>query len=186
MGEAEDSNKMVLNRVRVIRKELGLNQEEFAGKLNLSPKYISMIETGSKPLSHKLAKRIVQMAEHPTRIDWLMGNSEQRTENELLIRKMEGKEASFRSIWTLLDDALNQDGMTLVFHPDPSLIPDDDFPLFTLPALGDFIIEDLKTKAPIMKIPKGKMQTIQKRLAAQAKVLTDELLTEGGTDDGEQ
>lgn len=41
-----------------IRSNLGLTQAELAELLNVDRKYVSMIETGSRPLSNKLAKKL--------------------------------------------------------------------------------------------------------------------------------
>jgi transcriptional regulator with XRE-family HTH domain len=41
------------NRIRYIRKEIGLSQEEFANKLNLKRNSITLIETGNRNASDR-------------------------------------------------------------------------------------------------------------------------------------
>ena len=71
------------NPVTVIRRRLGLKQSEFAEKLDYSDKYISMLETGERSISHKAATRILAIAPPGTRIEFLMGRDSFETERDL-------------------------------------------------------------------------------------------------------
>jgi len=44
-----------------IRKQLGLTQHEFAGKLGISRQHLSKLENSPKPLSPKLARRVAEV-----------------------------------------------------------------------------------------------------------------------------
>jgi transcriptional regulator with XRE-family HTH domain len=48
----------ILDRIRLIRKELGLNQNDFAGKIGLTQTSMSMIEAGKAVLTQKNIKLI--------------------------------------------------------------------------------------------------------------------------------
>jgi transcriptional regulator with XRE-family HTH domain len=48
----------IFNRVRLVRKEIGLKQVEFAGKIGLTQTSMSMIEAGKAPLTDKNIKLI--------------------------------------------------------------------------------------------------------------------------------
>jgi len=48
----------ILDRIRLVRKEIGLNQGEFAGKIGLTQTSMSMIEAGKAPLTDKNIKLI--------------------------------------------------------------------------------------------------------------------------------
>jgi transcriptional regulator with XRE-family HTH domain len=48
----------ILNRIRLVRKEIGLNQGEFAGRIGLTQTSMSMIEAGKSPLTEKNIKLI--------------------------------------------------------------------------------------------------------------------------------
>ena len=43
----------ILDRIRLVRKELGLNQGEFAGRIGLTQTSMSMIESGKAVLTTK-------------------------------------------------------------------------------------------------------------------------------------
>jgi transcriptional regulator with XRE-family HTH domain len=48
----------ILDRIRLVRKEIGLNQGEFAGRIGLTQTSMSMIEAGKSPLTEKNIKLI--------------------------------------------------------------------------------------------------------------------------------
>ena len=48
-------NEARLSKFRCMRKEMGLNLDTIAKKLNVSKAYLSMIETGKRSLDYKMA-----------------------------------------------------------------------------------------------------------------------------------
>jgi len=48
----------ILDRIRLVRKEIGLKQSEFAGRIGLTQTSMSMIEAGKAPLTEKNIKLI--------------------------------------------------------------------------------------------------------------------------------
>jgi len=48
----------ILDRIRLIRKEIGLNQNDFAGRIGLTQTSMSMIELGKTALTEKNIKLI--------------------------------------------------------------------------------------------------------------------------------
>jgi len=48
----------ILDRIRLVRKEIGLKQSEFAGRIGLTQTSMSMIEAGKAPLTDKNIKLI--------------------------------------------------------------------------------------------------------------------------------
>ena len=59
----------ILERIRLIRKELGLNQGQFSGKIGLTQTSVSMIERGRSVLTEKNIKLIC--ATFAVNEDWL-------------------------------------------------------------------------------------------------------------------
>lgn len=57
------------DRILKIRKEAGLNQEDFAKKINLTKNYISLIETGNRVPSERTISDICR--EFNVRYEWL-------------------------------------------------------------------------------------------------------------------
>ena len=51
-------NMTILDRIRFIRKEIGLKQGEFAARIGLAQTSLSMIELGKSPLTEKNIKLI--------------------------------------------------------------------------------------------------------------------------------
>ena len=48
----------ILDRIRLVRKKIGLNQVDFAGRIGLTQTSMSMIELGKSPLTEKNIKLI--------------------------------------------------------------------------------------------------------------------------------
>ena len=91
MGKSADSNNTQGRRVKAIRKQLGLTQEQLAEKLEVTPNYLSMIETGKKPLSIRIAKKLASLTwtegtkENPpdcVRPAWIMGEDDFKTHSD--------------------------------------------------------------------------------------------------------
>jgi transcriptional regulator with XRE-family HTH domain len=78
----------ILDRIRLIRKEIGLNQIDFACRIGLTQTSMSMIEIGKNPLTEKNIKLIC--ATFAVNEDWLrhgkgeMFSAESPYEKELL------------------------------------------------------------------------------------------------------
>lgn len=186
MMESGKYNKTAKHPVRIVREELKMTQDSFGERLGVTDKYISQIETEKKHVSLRMAKKIAAIAKYPTRIDWLMGESNHRSDAEVTYHEMEGMDASFRSAWILLDDALQTRAQTLSYHPNPKLTPDDDnMPIYSLPAFGDFVIEDRATHELIFKMPQNRMYKLQRELTRYAGFLIDGMMQKGGYNDGE-
>lgn len=66
----------------IVREERHLHQAELAEMLGVDPKYISLIECGDRAVSRKLAKKINEQFGY--RIDWLLGESQFKTDDEIL------------------------------------------------------------------------------------------------------
>ena len=54
----QGQSERAVNSLAKARAELGVTQEVLAVMLGVSRKYISMIETGAKPMSKKLSKKL--------------------------------------------------------------------------------------------------------------------------------
>jgi transcriptional regulator with XRE-family HTH domain len=59
----------IIDRIRLVRKEIGLKQGEFAGRIGLTQPSMSMIEGGKAPLTDKNIKLIC--ATFAVDEDWL-------------------------------------------------------------------------------------------------------------------
>ncbi len=90
-------NKTSDNAVTQLRKRLSLTQEQFAEKLDVSEKYISMLETGKRNPSDKLARKMLSIAPPGTRLEWIKGLDNYETELDLFKQcRKEGREKSYR------------------------------------------------------------------------------------------
>lgn len=87
-------NKLPDNPVARIRKRLEsisgerITQDKFAEMLggetsNYTGKYVGMLETGRRPVSRKIAEKIIKIAPAGTRIEWVMGEDKFETEADL-------------------------------------------------------------------------------------------------------
>ena len=87
----EINNETPGSRVRWIRKQLKLTQEQFAERLEIkAPNYISMLETGVRELPVDLAQKIASLLP-PTRFEWVMGFDSFRTENDRIASIINGR-----------------------------------------------------------------------------------------------
>ena len=90
-GNIKNNNETPGDRVRKIRKKLGLTQEKFAERLDINSfNYISMIETGARDLPVDLSKKIAALLP-PTRFEWIMGFDDYRTDDDRLASIINGK-----------------------------------------------------------------------------------------------
>lgn len=62
-------DKYMKERIKMIRKELNLNQEEFAQKVGLSKNYISLVENGNRNLADRTISDICRI--FSINEDWL-------------------------------------------------------------------------------------------------------------------
>ena len=85
------------NAVTQLRKRLSLTQEEFAEKLDVTEKYISMLETGKRQPSDKLARKMLLLAPPGTRLEWIKGLDKYETEVDLFEHQsIEAREETYR------------------------------------------------------------------------------------------
>ena len=90
-GNDKNTNKTPGDRVRTIRKALGLTQEKFAEKLEVNAvNYISMLETGVRDLPVDLAKKIAALLP-PTRFEWIMCFDDFQTDDDRLSSIINGR-----------------------------------------------------------------------------------------------
>lgn len=85
----DSSCKKSGQRVRIIRKELGLTQQELADKLGLCDgKYISQIEIGKRKLPPAHAQTLCEIAAQPASYRWLVGETDYRTDTEKILHEL--------------------------------------------------------------------------------------------------
>lgn len=75
------SNIELGNRVSKVRKASKQTQAWLAEQLGVEPNYISMIETGKRPLTVKNAQKIAALFP-PVRFQWLVGWDDFKTEDD--------------------------------------------------------------------------------------------------------
>ncbi len=69
------------DRIRLIRKESGLTQEEFAKKIDLTKNYISLVENGGRTLADRTVSDICRI--FSINEEWLKtGNGEMKSPDE--------------------------------------------------------------------------------------------------------
>ncbi len=78
---SKKTNKEIGDRVRKVRKAAKKTQEWLAEQLEVDPNYISMIETGKRPLTAKNAEKIAALFPH-IRVQWLIGWDDFETEDD--------------------------------------------------------------------------------------------------------
>jgi toxin-antitoxin system, antitoxin component, xre family len=59
----------IKDRVKAVRKALGLSQEQFANAVNITKNYVSLVETGARTLSRNTMEIVCQ--KFNVRIEWL-------------------------------------------------------------------------------------------------------------------
>ena len=67
---------MLGNRIKTLREELGLKQEELANKISVSPSAIGMYETNKREPNNELILKLAQFFNVTT--DYLLGKSDIR------------------------------------------------------------------------------------------------------------
>ena len=67
---------MLGNRIKILREELGLKQEELANKMSVSPSSIGMYETNKREPNYELILKLAQFFDVST--DYLLGKSDNR------------------------------------------------------------------------------------------------------------
>ena len=72
---------MLGNRIKVLREELGLKQEELAKKMSVSPSSIGMYETNKREPNNELILKLAEFFNVST--DYLLGKSDIRNSEEL-------------------------------------------------------------------------------------------------------
>ena len=73
----------IATRLRHTREALGVNQREFARRVNLKPNRYSQYETGARPLTINAAHRICD--EYGVTLDWLYRGDRSRLPHHLAI-----------------------------------------------------------------------------------------------------
>lgn len=71
---------MLGNRIKMLREELGLKQEELANKISVSPSAIGMYETNKREPNNELILRLADFFNVST--DYLLGKSDIRNPEE--------------------------------------------------------------------------------------------------------
>lgn len=181
-----------------------VSQESFAAILDCPLDTLRSIEQGRRPLSKLIAKKISDIAEYPVSIEWLMCETDLRNEAEKRIAEerkkliaakrfvddMEQKDESFAAFMILLDDAVKESGAMLYARErkgDPyDSIPQaakDNMPLHTATVLYEYILKQGSKTATFGSID---LKRLQKRITRYTKMLIEEMIEEGGTEDGEQ
>lgn len=72
---------MLGNRIKILREELGLKQEELANKMSVSPSSIGMYETNKREPNNELILKLAQFFGVST--DYLLGKSDIRNPEEI-------------------------------------------------------------------------------------------------------
>lgn len=78
---SKKTNKEIGERVSKVRKAAKRTQEWLAIQLGVDPNYVSMIETGKRPLTVKNAEKIAVLFPR-TRVEWLIGLDDFETEDD--------------------------------------------------------------------------------------------------------
>jgi transcriptional regulator with XRE-family HTH domain len=73
----------IATRLRHTRQAFGVNQREFANRVNLKPNRYSQYETGARPLTIEAAHRICD--EYGVTLDWLYRGDRSRLPHHLAI-----------------------------------------------------------------------------------------------------
>lgn len=129
----EKTNKLPDNPVARIRMRLStirgerVTQADLAEELGVAEKYISMIETGSRKTSYRLAQKILKIAPVGTRIEWIMGVDNFETEEDLLNHEcIEAKEHSDR-MGIMEAELLNKIAATAGYRLERKHLSTDEF-----------------------------------------------------------
>ena len=74
---------MLGNRIKALREELGLKQEELASKMSVSPSAIGMYETNKREPNDEIKLKLAKLFDVST--DYLLGKSDIRKPQEIYI-----------------------------------------------------------------------------------------------------
>lgn len=194
MNRNHKSNDLCAERVRIVRKELDLTQAAFGELVGCEPNYISMIERGERPVSHNMARKISASAKYPTRVDWVMGETDERNEREAAewrLDKQKRDHASYYASVLVLEDAAQRMGLSFHTFIDPQIDNESILQYCSSvlePARAKYMAFSLHSAGNELdeKLECASLYKIQKRLERYAEFLIREAIEEGDTEDGER
>lgn len=74
---------MLGNKIKTLRNELNISQEELAKKINVSPSTIAMYETNRRQPNYDVLLKLSNIFE--CSMDYLLGNSDKRNSNKTMV-----------------------------------------------------------------------------------------------------
>ncbi|WP_196479864.1 helix-turn-helix domain-containing protein [Clostridium tyrobutyricum] len=115
-------NNILGKRIKILRTENGLTQEEFGKPYNIKKSTVSQYESGSSKPDDELKKKIAQ--DYNVSLDWLMGLTDIR---DLLksadkITKSLNDDPELSEFWNALKD---RDDLKLLFKQTRDMTPND-------------------------------------------------------------
>lgn len=115
-------NNILGKRIKILRTEKGLTQEEFGKPYNIKKSTVSQYESGSSKPDDELKKRIAK--DYNVSLDWLMGLTNTRNISNAVNRISESvnDDPELAEFW---DDLKDRDDLKLLFKQTKDLSPND-------------------------------------------------------------
>ena len=196
MKKNRETNNTSGKRVKSIREELGMTQPEFSELIGCSSNYISMFETGDRAVSLNMAKKFAASARYPTRVDWVMGETDERNEQEAAVHAyierlddLQWKEAQETSITVTLFHAFEKQGtgFTIECAEDAPAAVREKWDKLSISLASQFgsVVNIWKDGAIVTTITVKEFEKMKRRLERLAEAIVSEYIEEGDTEDGE-
>ena len=188
MAKAKRIDPRQGERLNIVKQETGANQNELADLVHVTRQGFSDYARCKTQLPVDAAQAIAE--KYGYNPAWLLCLDERKTQAEVIITDLEHKDDAFFAFMILLDDAVRESGAMLLAKErrgDPyDSIPQsikDNMPLHAATSLYEYILKQGDKSATLSGID---LKRLQKRLVRYTKMLIEEMIEEGGTEDGEQ
>ena len=167
-----------IERIKIMIKELGMNQTEFSDSIHMSPENLSRIVNGKHRFTDEAAEQII--SNHKKyRLEWLLGYDDYKTEEEMIeatenfLREcvdMRNKTAD--AVWCLLEHNLRKCGEHLIFH-HPSGRHFDSFERHTSGCY--YTIEDSQGNVK-KRLSAEEMDKLEQKIIRICEILVDDIM----------
>ena len=163
-------NKRVQAIKRLMQRE-GLKQIDLADALNMEPQNFSRIMKTGK-VSEKTCQKIHDL--YPEyRIEWLLGFSNEPTENDVISNYFRMKNLVADGMWAIIEKSLNKQGKSLRFNPRQNQHVDA---TQRLHADCYYTIVDSKTEEELKRLTALQMVEFEEKIQEYTDFLTERFL----------
>lgn len=196
MKKNRETNNTSGKRVKSIREELGKTQAAFGEMLGCSSNYISMFETGERAVSLNMARKMSTAAKYPTHVDWIMGETDERNEQEAAVHAyierlddLQWNNLLETSVTALLLNAFEKQGtsFTIECSEDAPAAVREKWDKCQISLVSQFgsVVNIWRDGAIVSTISVKEFDRMKRRLERLAEAIVSEYIEEGDSEDGE-